>query len=138
MNFNKDFVTRDKILAPYFTEKAFGGGICHFQNLPLEVLKKLVKLKFADPEETQNDSPSIAEFINFMQHISESYPNPETLITAHGFAVSQNRSDYCISVEGLEITSSDNLALGEFSDFGIGAKADECDVNQVCGRIWWD
>lgn len=53
MELNKDVATRDSIIKPFVTHT---GGLIAFEGMTAEVLKKLVDLQFADPEEAQNNA----------------------------------------------------------------------------------
>lgn len=48
----------------------------YFSALPVSVPTELIEKGFADPEETQNDSPTIQEFVEFV----EVYPGCYTLM----------------------------------------------------------
>jgi len=91
--FNKDEARRNGLLGIVKGESNWG-GVIHFQNLTAEILKTLLDEKLADPEETQNEAPSIQEFYDFLVE------NPG--YTAHGYAVDLERDDYRISIEGVE------------------------------------
>lgn len=127
--FNKDQEMRDRIIAPYYDADKSFGGTRHYINMPLEILEKLVALKFAEPEETQNDSPSIAEFIEYMKE--------HPYARAHGYTVGLDRSDYRVSVEGLmqeEHTDRDE----EIEFLKFNRSADELDTDPSGFRSWWD
>ena len=152
---NKDWQTRDKILKPYFNaykqyckanlpyayecmqnDDGWSGGIKHFKLMPVQALKRLVELKFADPESCQNSSPSIARIISFM----EKWPS---FVFAHGYAVSHERDDYRISVEGVEGRVPEDLSKTrpefeiDFIRFWTGA--DELELrNDGNFRVWYD
>ena len=149
-NLNSDSDTRNKILAPYFKARETGGkkrqlhdrganrwqgGCRHFTAMPVEALKFLVKEKFADPTETQNGSPSIASFIKFM----ERWPD---FVLAHGYAVSRQKDDYRISVEGVEghipLNFEERTEFeSEFLKFTAGADEMELNTNGYF-RVWYD
>jgi hypothetical protein len=99
-----------------------------FEDINVETLKILLDEKFADPEETQNYSPSIQEFYEFMVK----YPE----FRAIGYAVGRGRSDYRVSIEGLEGKGKTKQALFDFiSEF---RNADEFDVDEDGQRCWYD
>ena len=91
--FNKDQTARDRLLG-ISPDAKYGGGVEYFNGLTAATLRKLIDEKFADPEECQNSSPSIQEFLDFM----EEHPG----FTAHGYAVTLKREDYRVSIEGIE------------------------------------
>lgn len=95
MKYNMDIKKRDEFLFGNYDPHRYDlGGISRFRYLYVEGLKWLVDEGFADPDEAQNDAPTIEEFINFMEN------HPE--FVAHGYAVTDERDDYRISIEGIE------------------------------------
>jgi hypothetical protein len=128
--FNKDWEKRNEIIAPYTKLKKIEGDQdhVHFEDLPVKVLKQLVKLKFADPEETQNNSPSIKEFIEYME------ANPDC--AAHGYIICHSRHDYRVSVEGITQVPTDLASRRNF--FDTFRYADELDVFDDVMRCWFD
>ena len=92
-NYNKDQAARDKLLG-IPPGARYGGGVEWFKGIDLATLKKLVVEGYADPEDAQNSAPTIGEFLEFM----EAHPK----FLAHGYAVSDKREDYRISIEGLK------------------------------------
>lgn len=91
----KDVTERDTLIfGQPINWKSNSGGIARFSGIHLPTLKKLIDLGYADPQETQNDSPTIQEFLEFMSV----YPN----VTVHGYVVSPYREDCRVSVEGIE------------------------------------
>ena len=91
---NRDIEKRDEIIFGKYEPKSYQGGMCRFENLSLEKLKQLVDLNFIRLEERQNDSPSVREFIEFMEKYSG--------YTVMGYTISGDRRDYCVSLEGIE------------------------------------
>lgn len=75
------------------------GGIMHFEDLTLERLRHLLEEQFIDPDARQNEAPSTIEFYQFMEEWPE--------VTAHGYAVSIERDDYRIHIEGLDCDLAD-------------------------------
>jgi len=71
-----------------------------FEDLTVEDFGTLLAEKFIDPRDKQNKAPTAIEFYRFMQR----YPQ----FKAHGYAVSKDRIDYRITIEGLQgVTMSD-------------------------------
>ena len=91
---NRDVKTRDEIIFGKYESKAYKGGLRRFDNLSLEKLKKLVECKFIRLEECQNNSPSVREFIEFMEKYSG--------YTVMGYAISVKRTDYRVTLDGIE------------------------------------
>ena len=106
---NKDILTRDKMIFGKYRPNTYKfGGIRKFDNLDVETLGKLLEMNFADPEERQNLAPSIQEIYEFMRK----YPKYK----AHGYAVSDEREDYRISIEGVE-KGEPHESIDEFQDY---------------------
>ena len=127
---NKDFKARDAIIfdeTPDWGEAC--GGVIRFTDLTLEQLKRLIEGHFIWLNETQNDSPSTMEFLEFM----ERYP----MVTCHGYAVSPDRDDYRVTIEGL---SYKGLVNRELSDafLGLCKHADNLSTLQTDLYSWWD
>ena len=120
---------RDEIIFGKYEPRFYTGGIRRFENLNLEKLKKLVDLKFVDVEEYQNDSPTIREFIKFM----EKYPD----YSAMGYVVSIERSDYRFSLDGIEkkIGAASGTEKNEFKK--LFGDADEFESNSEM-YAWFD
>ena len=101
------------------------GGVADFDDLTLATLDTLISEGFADPRDTQNSSPSIKQFRDYMAE----HPN----VTAHGYLVSNDRDDRRVSIEGLSLaydaTPEEQL---DFMEWNHGA--DELDRF----RSWWD
>lgn len=114
------------------------GGCAWYKGLHLVVLRELIANGYADPDETQNASPTISEFADLM----EKHP----LMTAHGYAVSLERDDYRFSVEG--VAGIVEGVAGLFDVLQLCREADEFDVEQTAPpehmveafkfRAWWD
>ena len=109
--------------------KSWLGGTRHFEDLNLSQLKELVKNNFIDLEESQNCSPMVESFLAFM----EKYPK----VTAHGYAVSHERDDYRVSLEGLEFSGRVTKEL--LKDFVYLCRhADEFVLEDNKLYSWWD
>lgn len=107
----------------------YSGGIRKFRNLDVDRLKLLVEEGFAVLDDKHNEAPSIGEFIKFM----EKYPE----VLAHGYAVSPERDDVRISIEGLE----SNEELSEECLNSIKGFADYCDEFYYDSEglwVWYD
>ena len=98
--------------------------LLYFEGLSAETLATLVEEGFADPDDTQNNSPSIGEFLEYMQ----AHPK----VTAHGYIVGKERSDARVSIEGLHSGTADAEEQIEFLEWNRGA--DELNRH----RSWWD
>ena len=101
-NFNPDIKTRDEIIfGKYEPEDYEMGGIKRFDGLSIDDLQKLLALNFADPNDRQNNAPSIAKIAEFMKKYS--------CFTAHGYAVADWREDYRVTIEGVECTMAHSV-----------------------------
>lgn len=110
---NKDWQKRDGIIG--VTE--YSGGIARFEKLSLYQLEELIDLGFASLENRHNYAPAIGSILEFMR----SYPD----FVAHGYAVSIDRDDYRVSLEGVKLSRKPTTK--EFKAFINTFKgADEC------------
>lgn len=127
-DFNKDIKKRDEIIyGEYDTEKYFG-GYRRISDMSVELVKKLIDLKFIDPTETQNLSPSIQEFVDWAER-HEGF-------VFDGYAISLDRSDYRVSIE--EIHRWGDYTKEELKDFvDMFAGADEFETDGGLSA-WWD
>jgi hypothetical protein len=124
---------REELLAPYYLKEDGVGGVRYFEGLPLNVLEKLVKHKLVEME-PWNSCAGVAElFLPFLRR------NPS--FTAHGYAVSPERKDCRITIEGVEREAP--FSKAELVDFALTfAGADELviDDDPDCNylRCWYD
>lgn len=105
------------------------GGCKRFESISLEGLKLLLEKKMIDPEMTQNSSPSIADFMGFM----EKYPN----VVAHGYVVTIDRPDCRVSLEGLRCKPEDVTPEMKDAFIEFCRLADEFEFRD-CLYSWWD
>lgn len=105
------------------------GKIIKFKNLSFNKLKTLKQQNFLDPNETQNDSPTIQEIMDFMEI------NPK--FTAHGYAISPNRDDYRISIEGVYLQGG--YTKKELKNFTkLFNDADDFQIKDTELYAWYD
>ena len=127
-NYNKDDNRRQEILGIDVDWMERRGGTASIDNVTVEQLKLLIDEKFADPEECQNDAPSIQDIYDFM----ENYPE----FVAHGYIVSPNRTDYRVSLEGVKLERKPTP--DELQDFTtLFRHADTFDIVDGC-YCWFD
>ena len=108
--------------------KNFFGGCAQFQGITYGILKKLVDKGYADPEDNQNGSTTLGEYLEFLR----THPG----FRVHGYIVANDRNDRRITVEGLE---SYDITLNELCDFiALERYADEFEATQSYCRSWWD
>lgn len=93
MKYNYDDKRRCEIIGVSYPPE-YLGGCQSFKGLTLSQLNLLLDENFIDPEECQNCSPNTMEFKAFL----ETYPDA----TLHGYIVTPERSDYRVTIEGLE------------------------------------
>lgn len=147
MTLNLDQTHRDSILADAFKEYdsvfvgstshssfLYLGGARHFRGLTTDALAELLKHNFIELTEAQNDSPTVEEFSELMQRWPE--------LTAHGYAVTNERDDYRVTIEGLEcmnpITCSAHLFKMEMQGLIAMRRPDEHELTKDYFRVWWD
>jgi hypothetical protein len=131
---NGDYLTRDFIIFGEYDEKKYLGGIRNF-TCHLELLKKLVDCNFAAIDECQNYSPSIKDFLDVAENMTSD-------VLFECYAVSPERDDYRITVEGVSVIIKDSnykdltLFIESFHD------SDEFSIEHIDSeyhlRAWWD
>lgn len=99
-------------------------------QITLDTLKELVKNNFADPQENQNGSPTISDFIKF----GEKYKNEEIYFT--GFAIPPERHDYSIIIEGAKCNTTNKEFIADF--VRTFRKADELIKEDGFVSCWYD
>lgn len=119
--------------------RGFGVGTdcAGFRGMDADCLKELIDAGFADPNETQNDSPDIATYLSFLQEHKEG-----SQLTAHGYLITPERSDVRVSVEGIEGI----LDMGDVGDFvslfrgadELSLEASETRSFRFVARCWYD
>jgi hypothetical protein len=84
---------------------------------------------FLDLDQTQNDSPTVAEFIEFL----EKHPGA----FAHGYTIGSDRDDARVSLEGLACHAN-KVTPTMLKDFiTLCRHADEFSIEDGL-RSWWD
>ena len=130
MELNKDIEARDKIIYGKYRPKKYGhGGTAHFEDMTAKTLGRLLRDKFADPEDAQNLAPTLQEFYDFLK-THKGY-------TVHGYTVSADRDDYRVSIEGLykPVPASTPEEYQDFINFN--KYADELQVQNYM-YSWFD
>ena len=126
---NKNVQLRDEIIFGKYEPEKYTGGIRRFENLSIDKLKKLEELNFIELNEKQNDSPTVKEFIEFMEKYQD--------YLAMGYVVSIKRSDYRVSLDGIE-KCSEALSDKEKAEFTeLFSSADEFE-NSAEMYAWFD
>lgn len=104
------------------------GGCTNFKFINVQTLKELVKKGYLDPEDKQNDAPTVGEFIKFM----EKYPEFE----AHGYIIDNKREDRRISIEGVSGCPQSEEAKEAFEEMFLNA--DEFNIEDDEYYCWYD
>jgi hypothetical protein len=90
---NQDDARRAELLGVDTKDESL--GIMRYEDLDRERLGKLLEERFADPNTTQNDSPSIGQFFELLSL------HPE--LKVGGYSVPISRFDYRISVDSVYV-----------------------------------
>jgi hypothetical protein len=103
------------------------------EGLTWEQLNELVQVGAADPENVQNDSPMIGEFLDELANLGDR-------VRFIGYIIYPPREDCRVSVEGFEAFG---LTADEALDLAARYRADEFDKNRRPDgtydvRFWWD
>ena len=131
--YNQDYERRDDIIfgAACPPEEEWAGGIRRFEIAP-SVMEKLIDEGFVDITDRHNDSPSIEDYMQFFRFVAK----PE-LWKIIGYAVSHERDDYRVSVDGCETES--NLNISDLTAFATLFRfADEFELTPYNVRCWFD
>lgn len=129
MELNRNVDKRDMVLfGTNYDETKYFGGARRFDELSVEELEYLIKENFIDPDECQNDSPTTEEFLEYMKDHEQ--------FVAFGYAISPDRGDYRITLEGIRSDVCFN-DIDEMIDFIDRFRyADEFNVKPP--YVWWD
>lgn len=106
-----------------------------FKGMPIGTAEALIAQGFLDPEETQNDSPTVRELIDFAKdHLDANFK-------FHGYVVGPEREDCRVSFEGIE-SNSDEINKETLMDFVkmflVEYPADDTDVGNDHLYCWYD
>jgi HEAT repeat protein len=88
---NGDEARRKKLL--HVEDREYENGLLRIDNIDHPTLQTLVDERFANPDLSQNDAPSIAAFLELMTE------HPE--LRAGGYLIPPARSDYRVSLDSL-------------------------------------
>ena len=124
---NKNIKGRDAKLFGAYEPNEYMGGIRYYKGLTVDDLEWLLENNYIEPNEAQNNAPSVQEFYGWMQL----HPS----FKAHGYAVDIKRDDYRISIEG--VNKGGSLSPEEVVDFvDMFRFADDMDIEH--GYCWYD
>ena len=110
----------------------FYGGVCSYEFLSFEGVKKLVENKYLNLTEIQNYSPMVKSWIKFIEN-----NNLQNKVFFHGYIVEKDRFDRRISIEGIQANEDIKFSEDELKsiiDFCYGA--DTLKVYPL--YVWWD
>jgi hypothetical protein len=132
----------DYTLATNCWDSGWCGGIRRYEYLSPELLEKLVEEGYADPEECQNDSPTIQEWLDFIKE----NPTLSNKISFHGYIVHKDRTDRRISIEGIQSSPILESVMNDvkFTEKEIEAinffchYADELSITENKLWVWYD
>lgn len=106
------------------------GGVQHFDRISVNLAKELVRKGYLDPADTQNNSPTAQEMIDFCDDGTDIW-------YLHGYAVSAERPDCRVTIEGIG-SAPEPITKDKLADFvAMFRDADElwCEGNLWC---WYD
>ena len=130
MQLNKDIEHRDNLIFGTYEPSKYSGGIRRFEQLDRAKIIELVANKFIDLDDRQNSSPSALEFFKFICD-NQGY-------LAHGYAVTDKRDDYRVTIEGLE-KNSDEISAEERVRFVMAFRdADDLVAENNQLYCWYD
>lgn len=132
MEINRNYELRDKILFGGYEPSKYYGGIRR-TNASATTVRELYDLGFIDPYDSQNDSPTAIEFLNVIEGDDDN-------VMFEVYAVSPDREDYRITIEGIVITIIDRDLLASYvnkyhdaDEFYLTSNDSEYTL-----RAWWD
>ena len=110
-----------------------GDSYAEWRDGSLNDLQKLVNIGACDPGDAQNDSPSIAEFLENLKP----FENNVKLI---GYVIYPPRDDARVAVEGFEVDGlTSDQALELFKKYGNADERNKTEVGKSYRvRFWWD
>ena len=133
---NEDYKRRDEILFGEYDPKRYDcGGYARCDNMPYSKFKQLYDEGFVDKYEAQNESPSTIEFIDIVN-------GHEDWVEFETYAISPDRSDYRITIEGINIwipyDKTDELCYF-VEQFRYADEFSLCTYEEGFHlRAWWD
>lgn len=129
--YNRNVTLRDEIIFGKYEPQEYPGGCRRFDGLTLDKLEQLIKDDYMVLSERHNNAPPVEKFISFM----EKYPG----YVATGYAISVNRGDYRVCVDGLEKPDGGYTTMDELDDFyKLFREADDFTVGTKAMSCWFD
>ena len=96
---NKDYKARDEIIFGKYDPNSYFGGCKRF-SCSKETIQTLIDNDFIDLEECQNCSPTTKEFMEYVNDLND--------VIFNCYAISPNRDDYRVTIEGLDVEVKDD------------------------------
>lgn len=131
---NHDYRRRDEIIFGGYDPKEYCGG-CRRGIISYDVLKQLMDEHFIDKTECQNDSPTAQDFLDYTEFFRDD-------TTFEIYAISPERDDYRVTVEGVQVDIDDTEHDKITSCVEVFHWADEFSFDHYDGkyhlRAWWD
>ena len=129
--YNPNYIRRDELLdieSRFWDDEENDDEIVEVE-ITLEVLELLFQEKFINPQNRQNFSPSVQEFLTFMRK----YP----MVVAHGYATSPYCDYYRVALEGLMVEPEFVTAALRADFEQLCQNADVLDLRSEL-YSWWD
>lgn len=112
-----------------------GSTVRRFKGMGIVAAEALITQGFLDPEERQNDSPTVREFIDFAKdHLDANF-------RFHGYVVGPEREDCRVSIEGIQSGYDDinkETILDFVKMFMVNYPANDTDVRYDNLYCWYD
>ena len=104
-------------------------------KIKIDQLQQLVDKKFANPEDKQNNAPTLGCLLEIGQLAHDTGQEVEFV----GYAISAKRGDYRITIDGINIWLEAKLSQ-ELADkvLPLEETADEFIFDSDCITAWWD
>lgn len=140
---DQEVAERDGLIFGSYDPEEYYGGVRRFCDVSPETVAKLIEKGYADPDDTQNDSPSIQEFLDYCEQ------HPEMGLTLGGYVVSKDRGDCRVTIDGIvgelptgASVSTANAIAGIVSFYERFRYADELEAVQGTSAValsaWYD
>jgi len=130
---NRNYELRDKIIFGKYDPESYFGGCRHF-SCDYATIKELVDQNFIELDECQNCSPNTKDFMEILADVDD--------VSFTAYAISPDRDDYRVTIEGAEITIPDTdfdmiaflvMSLRYADTFNFYHEGSKYYL-----RVWWD
>lgn len=130
-HYNLDYENRDNLLKLDVNWEDKMNRVVKFEPIRKDTLESLINQKFINPEDRQNESPTVIEMLEFMRK----YP----VVFVYGYAVTPKRRDYRVSLEGMAVNQEDVTDELKEAFLEFCRTATEVHTEGVNGLLsWWD